>query len=121
MGEVVLYHNPRCSKSREALDWLRQNGYAVQVVEYLKTPPDADTLARLAAMLGAEDVRMMMRRKEAAYRAADLDHPDLTQAALLAALAAEPVLLERPLAVYGGRAAIGRPLEKIAALVAEAV
>lgn len=121
MSEVVLYHNPRCSKSRAALEWLEQNGYAVRVVEYLKTPPDAAELAKLADYLGVDDVRDMMRRQEEAYRAAGLGDSGLTRAELLAAVTAEPKLLERPLAVYGNRAAIGRPLENIIELVEKAV
>lgn len=113
---VTIYHNPRCSKSRRTLALLRERGIEPEVVEYLKTPPDAETLRALAAMLGLAP-RALMRRKEAAYRENGLDDPELGDDALLAAMAAHPILIERPIVVAGARAALGRPPEAALAIL----
>ncbi|MGF6147349.1 arsenate reductase [Kingella potus] len=112
---VTLYHNPRCSKSRAAAEWLAEQGVATHIVRYLDRPLDAAALRDLAGRLGLSDVRGMMRTKDDLYRSLDLDGAD--NEALIAALAAHPALLERPIAVIGAKAAIGRPLENIAALL----
>ena len=109
---VTIYHNPRCSKSRATLALLTERGIDPVVVRYLETPPAADTLRGILAMLGLGP-RDIMRRKEAAYRAADLDDPDLDDEQLIAAIVDNPVLLERPIVVSDGRAAIGRPPETV--------
>lgn len=113
---VVIYHNPRCSKSRETLGLLRENGIEPVVVEYLKTPPDSATIRRIVALLGVTP-REIMRKKEAAYRQAGADNPDLDDGALIAALVAHPILLERPIVVSGDRAVIGRPPENVLQIV----
>jgi arsenate reductase len=105
---VTLYHNPRCSKSREALALLRERGVEPEVVEYLKAPPDAATLTRLLDLLDLAP-RALMRTKEPEYRDLGLDNPGLSREQLIAALAAHPKLLERPIAIQGERAALGRP------------
>ena len=105
---VTIYHNPRCSKSRQTLALLQDKGIEATVVRYLETPPDVATLRDILRMLGARP-RDIMRRKEAAYREAGLDDAALDDDALLAALVAHPALLERPIVVADGRAAIGRP------------
>lgn len=107
---VTIYHNPRCSKSRQTLELLRQQGIEPDIVEYLKAPPDESTLTRLLDMLGLEP-RDLMRKKEAAYRELGLDDPDLSRDALIAAMVAHPRLIERPIVVKGKRAALGRPPE----------
>ncbi len=117
MKSVTLYHNPRCSKSRAAAEWLAENGFAADTVRYLDEPLSVSGLRDLAAKLGLADVRGMMRVKDDLYRELNLDKAD--NEALLAAMAAHPALLERPIAVYGGKAAIGRPLENIVDLVRE--
>lgn len=109
---VTIYHNPRCSKSRETLRLLRDRGVEPEVVEYLKTPPDAATLERLLALLGLEP-RELMRLKEPPYRELGLDDPGKSRAELIAAMMENPVLIERPIVVKDGRAAIGRPPEKV--------
>jgi arsenate reductase (glutaredoxin) len=109
---VTIYHNPRCSKSRATLELLGNNGIQPQVVEYLHTPPDAATLDRLLDWLGLEP-RELMRTHESEYRDAGLDDPALTRAQLIAAMIRHPQLIERPIVVCGGRAAIGRPPEKV--------
>ena len=105
----ILYHNPRCSKSREALALLQGRGIEPQIVEYLKTPPDAATLRGLLRQLGLQ-AREVLRKKEAAEAGLDGDMPEAT---LIAGLAAHPAALERPIFVHNGRAVIGRPPEKV--------
>jgi arsenate reductase len=105
---VTIYHNPRCSKSRQTLALLNERGQDVEVVEYLKSPPDAATLGRLLDGLGLEP-RELMRKKEAAYAELGLDAPGLDRAALVAAMVENPILIERPIVVAGNRVALGRP------------
>ena len=109
---VTIYHNPRCSKSRQTLALLNERGLEVEIVEYLKSPPDAATLAGLLDGLGL-DPRQLMRKKEAAYKELGLDDPALDRAALIAAMVENPVLIERPIVVAGARVALGRPPEAV--------
>lgn len=109
---VTIYHNPRCSKSRQTLQLLRDRGIEPDVVEYLETPPDAAELSRILDLLGLEP-RQLMRTGEAAYRQNDLDDADLGRDELLAVMVANPILIERPIVVAGDRARIGRPPESI--------
>ncbi len=112
MNDLVLWHNPACSKSRAALALLREHGIEPQIVEYLKTPPDADELARVLALLGLQPSELM-RDQEPVYQTLGLDNPTLDSDALIAAMVANPVLIERPLAISGNRAVIGRPPERV--------
>lgn len=114
---VTLYHNAACSKSRSALALLEARGITPQIVAYLETPPDAASLSELLKKLGFADARQLMRQGEAEYQALGLDNPELDQATLIAALAAHPRLIERPILVRGERAVIGRPPERILALL----
>ncbi len=109
---VTIYHNPRCSKSRATVKLLEERGIAFETIEYLKTPPDAETLDGLLDMLGMEP-RDLMRRKEAPYRENGLDDRGLGRGALIAAMIANPILIERPIVVAGGKAALGRPPEAV--------
>lgn len=109
---VRIYHNPRCSKSRQTLALLQENGVEPEIVEYLKTPPSVDDLDALLTALGCEP-RDAMRRKEAPYKALGLDDPALDRAALVSAMAENPILIERPIVSKDGRAAIGRPPEAV--------
>lgn len=109
---VSIYHNPRCSKSRQTLDLLRQRGIEPQIIEYLKNPPTAVELDRLLVLLDMEP-RQLMRRKEREYAELGLDDPSLSRDQLLAAVAAHPRLLERPVVVNGDHAALGRPPENV--------
>ena len=109
---VAIYHNPRCSKSRQALDLLRKRGIEPEIVDYLKTPPDKAELKRILKLLGLEP-RALMRRGEAVYKAKRLDNPKLTDDQLIAAMVADPVLIERPIVLAGRKAALGRPPEKV--------
>ena len=109
---VTIYHNPRCSKSRATLRLLEERGIALEIVEYLKTPPDEATLDGLLTKLGMEP-RDLMRGKEAPYKENGLDDESLGRDALIAAMVANPILIERPIVVSGGKAALGRPPEAV--------
>ncbi|HXK57413.1 MAG: arsenate reductase (glutaredoxin) [Gammaproteobacteria bacterium] len=109
---VVIYHNPRCSKSRQTLQLLQENGFDPSITEYLKTPPDKAELEKILAMLGMEP-RDLMRKKEAEYRESGLDNPDLTREQLIQAMIDHPKLIERPIVISNGKAAIGRPPELV--------
>ena len=109
---ITIYHNPRCSKSRQTLALLQERGIEPVVVEYLKTPPDAATLKSLLGKLKFS-ARELMRTKEPAYKEAGLADPQLSEAALIKAMTEQPVLIERPIVVNGSKAAIGRPPENV--------
>jgi arsenate reductase (glutaredoxin) len=110
--EITLYHNPMCSKSRQALALLTQSGAEPHVIEYLKTPPSAAELDGLLTLLGMQP-RELLRTGEPAYREQGLDDTTLTRAELIARIVANPSVLERPIAVRGQRAIIGRPPERV--------
>lgn len=112
MSEIVLYHNPRCSKSRAALELLQSRELAVSAVPYLEAPPNASALRELLGKLGLE-ARQLLRTGEEAYRELNLADPALDEDALIAAMAAHPKLIERPIAVCGERAVVGRPPERV--------
>jgi arsenate reductase len=113
---VTIYHNPRCSKSRETLALLQSRGIAPTVIEYLQTPPDAKTLQSILGKLGIS-ARQLLRTKEAAYTENGLDNEKLSDAELIAAIVKNPVLMERPIVLAGGKAAIGRPPENVLAIL----
>lgn len=112
MSAVTIYHNPKCSKSRATLELLRERGLEPRVVEYLKTPPGVQELDAILNMLGLEP-RALMRTQEPAYEQARLGDPRLSRAELLAAMVENPSVIERPIVVFGTRAAIGRPPERV--------
>ncbi|MDP2700342.1 arsenate reductase (glutaredoxin) [Thalassospira sp.] len=109
---VTIYHNPRCSKSRQTLDLIREQGISPTVIDYLATPPSAADLADILRKLGKqpEDI---LRRKEAREEGID----GLSGDALIAALAAHPRAIERPIVVNGNKAALGRPPENVLAIL----
>ncbi|QLQ31104.1 MAG: arsenate reductase (glutaredoxin) [Candidatus Thiothrix singaporensis] len=109
---VTIYHNPRCSKSRQTLELLESEGVIPTIVKYLETPPDAATLGSLLDMLGLQP-RQLMRTAEAEYSTLQLDNPALTREQLIQAMAEHPRLIERPIVVKDGRAVLGRPPEKV--------
>ncbi|MDD2769919.1 MAG: arsenate reductase (glutaredoxin) [Methylococcus sp.] len=113
---VTIYHNPRCSKSRETLKLLQDHGIEPTVIEYLKTPPDAATLRELVGLLGISP-RQLLRKGEAPYKELDLANPEITDEALIAAIASHPVLIERPIVVTNGKAALGRPPENVLSIL----
>jgi arsenate reductase len=116
MADYVIWHNPRCSKSRETLGLLQERGVEPEVVLYLEAPPSAEELERVLGLLGVEP-RALMRTKEALYAELGLDDPSLGREALVEAMVAHPILIERPVVVRGDRAALGRPPEAVLALL----
>ncbi|KTS29599.1 arsenate reductase (glutaredoxin) [Pantoea stewartii] len=114
---VTLYHNPRCSKSRETLALLEQRGIQPVIVRYLETPPDKATLQILLQKLGMESARQLMRRNEPTYTALALDEAALSESALLDAMVENPILIERPIVINGDRARLGRPPEAVLAIL----
>jgi arsenate reductase len=113
---VVIWHNPRCSKSRDTLALLEARGVKPEIVRYLETPPSAAEILIAARQLGVS-VRKMIRSKEESYRALGLDNARLTDAELADTLAAHPVLIERPVVFARGKAVIGRPPEAVLPLI----
>lgn len=113
MKNVTIYHNPRCSKSRETLALLEQHGVQPEVVLYLDTPPSLEQLAELLQQLGFSSARDLMRKKEDLYKTLNLADDGLSEQQLLQALAANPKLIERPIVVKGQQARIGRPPEQV--------
>lgn len=109
---VTLYHNPRCSKSRDALNLLRDKGVEPVVILYLETPPTAKTLKALLATLGIS-ARDLLRKGEDAYKELNLADGKLSEAALIKAMVENPKLIERPIAINGDKAIIGRPPEQV--------
>ncbi|WP_249677072.1 arsenate reductase (glutaredoxin) [Pseudomonas abieticivorans] len=112
MTDLTLYHNPRCSKSRGALELLEARGLSPTIVRYLDTPPSAATLKDLLAKLGI-GARQLLRTGEDEYKSLALANPDLTDEQLIEAMAAHPKLIERPILIAGSQAVIGRPPEKV--------
>ncbi|MBC7905596.1 MAG: arsenate reductase (glutaredoxin) [Rhodospirillaceae bacterium] len=110
MAQVTIYHNPRCSKSRETLKLIEDKGIAPVIVDYLKTPPSAVELTRILALLG-KGPRDILRKKEATE--AGLDPAALSDAQLIDAMVANPAVIERPIVVAGDKAALGRPPESV--------
>ena len=111
-AEVIIYHNPRCSKSRQTLELLQQADVDLKVVEYLQEPPGVEELEHILGLLKLEP-RELMRRGEPEYRELGLDDPALSREHLLAAMAAHPRLIERPIVVRGTRATLGRPPQRV--------
>lgn len=109
---LTIYHNPRCSKSRQTLELIEQQGYAPQIVEYLKSPPDRATLVQILDLLGLEP-RDLMRKKEPEYKENNLDDQSLGRDELIDAMLEHPKLIERPIVVRDGKAIIGRPPENV--------
>ena len=110
---VVIYHNPRCSKSRQTLAVLEENGVQPEIIKYLDTPFTVDQLKTLFSQLGFESVREMMRTKEADYKEANLGDESLTDEQLFSAMVDNPKLFERPVVVANNKAKIGRPPEQV--------
>ena len=111
-----IYHNPRCSKSRQTLSLLEEHGIAPEVTLYLETPPTREELEGLLDMLGLEP-RDLMRKGESEYKDLNLANPDLDRGALIDAMLKHPILIERPIVVKGGKAALGRPPEQVLELL----
>ncbi|MEJ2762864.1 arsenate reductase (glutaredoxin) [Photobacterium sp. MCCC 1A19761] len=110
---VTIYHNPRCSKSRQTLALLEEKGIAPEIVKYLEQTPSVAQLQTLLSQLGYASARDMMRTKEELYKELGLGDAGITEAQLFEAMAAHPKLIERPIVVNGDKAAMGRPPEQV--------
>ena len=118
MADYTIYHNPRCSKSRQTLALLEQHGIEPRVIRYLDTPPDAAILRALVNKLGLARAHDLLRTGESEYAEAGLS-ADAGDAAVIQALVAHPKLLERPVVVKGDQAVLGRPPENVLTLIAD--
>lgn len=116
MSQVTIYHNPRCSKSRQTLQLLEDKGVSPDIVLYLETPPTADEIGELLSKLGI-GARDLLRKGEDAYKENNLSDQTLSDQQLIAAMAKFPKLIERPIVVKGDKAVLGRPPENALALV----
>ena len=117
MSRVRIYHNPRGSKSRQALALLEQQGDELEVIHYIDTPPDSATLSALLQQLGFT-ARELIRKGEDTYKELNLANPELSEAELVQAMVDYPRLIERPIVIRDGQAIIARPPEKILELYA---
>ncbi len=109
---VTIYHNPRCSKSRQTLALLEKRGLRPKIIEYLVTPPTEIQLKQLLKLLGIRP-RNLLRTKEPEYKQEKLNDPDVSDAEIIRALIKHPRLMERPIVVVGNKAALGRPPENV--------
>ncbi|TNG92302.1 arsenate reductase (glutaredoxin) [Pasteurellaceae bacterium USgator11] len=114
---IKILHNPRCSKSRETLAFLENQGREIEIELYLQKRYSLAELQQLAQQLGVADVREMMRVNDELYRTLGLANTELSQTELLQAIAENPALLERPIVINGEQARIARPLEQILAIL----
>jgi len=115
-NQVTIYHNPRCSKSRQTLALLAERGIDATVIEYLETPPSVEDLGRILGFLGLSP-RQLMRKKEQAYTENGLGAEDLSPEDLITAMHRNPILIERPIVVVDEKAAIGRPPEDVLSIL----
>lgn len=113
---IQILHNPRCSKSRQTLALLEENGVTPEIVEYLKTPPTVEELTAIVGKLGVS-IRDIIRTKEAEYKEKGADNAALNDAEVAAILVATPKLIERPIVINGNKAAVGRPPENVLAIL----
>jgi arsenate reductase len=113
---LTIWHNPKCAKSRQTLALLEEKGLKPKVVEYLKTPPKAPAIKAALAALG-KSPRDILRKGEDEYKALGLSDASLSDAALIKAMAENPILIERPIVINGKKAAVGRPPENVLAIL----
>lgn len=116
MAKVTIWHNPRCSKSRETLALLQARDMEIRIVEYLETPPSPVEIENTLALLRMQP-RELMRTNEKEYKEQHLDDPGLTHAQLVKAMYSHPVLIQRPIVFANGEARIGRPPESILEII----
>jgi len=116
MTKVTIYHNPRCSKSRQTLTLIQEQGIEPTIVEYLLNPPSAKTLTYILQLLDKKP-RELMRRPEAIYKELGLDNPELTDTQLIQTMVSHPMLIERPIVVVNDQAVIGRPPENVLSIL----
>ena len=116
MTNIIIYHNPRCSKSRETLALLEAQQIDLEIVKYLDTPPTAEQLTNIIKLLGFDSARQLMRSKEDLYKRLNLKEEN-DEALLVQAMVDNPKLIERPIVLANGKAAIGRPPESVLAII----
>lgn len=116
MTDITIYHNPRCSKSRETLALLENEDLNITVIKYLETPPDIDTLQQIITLLDFDSPRQLMRTKEEIYKKLALKD-EKNESVLLKAMVENPKLIERPIVLANGKAAIGRPPESVLEII----
>ena len=112
MGIVTIFHNPRCSKSRSSLAILNEQGLEPEIRLYLEDPPNQEELTSILAMLDIP-AKDLLRKGESDYKALNLDDPDISETEIIKAMTEYPKLIERPIVIKDGKAAIGRPPETI--------
>jgi len=116
MSELIIYHNSRCSKSRQTLALLEQQDITITIIDYLKTPPTAETVHTLLQQLGFT-ARQLLRKSEAIYKELNLKDNSFSDEQLIQAMCEHPKLIERPIVIYNGVAKIGRPPESVLELL----
>lgn len=116
MDKITIWHNPRCSKSRDSFKLLEEKGLDARVVKYLDETPSMEELQNMLKMLGMTSAQELMRTKEAIYKELNLKE-ETSEEALLQAMIANPKLIERPIVIKGNKAVIGRPIEKVIELL----
>lgn len=119
MTKVTIYHNPRCSKSRETLALLHDKNIEPEIVLYLDAPPSPAEINTLLQQLGFTSARQLLRKSEEIYQTLQLDNPDLSEAQLITAMSEHPKLIERPIVVYHHKAKLGRPPAQVIELFGE--
>jgi arsenate reductase len=112
MSDISIYHNSRCSKSRQTLALLEQQGVEPKIIEYIKTPPTTEALTEILAQLGFS-ARDLLRKGEAIYKELNLADKSFTEQQLIEAMCEHPKLIERPIVIHNGKAKIGRPPESV--------
>jgi len=117
MSNITIWHNPRCSKSRDSFNLLEERKIDVEVFKYLETVPTKEELQGVLKMLGMDSARDLIRTKESIYTELNLKD-EISEDALVEAMVANPKLIERPIVIKDGKAVIGRPIEKVIALLA---
>jgi arsenate reductase (glutaredoxin) len=117
MPELIIYHNNRCSKSRQTLQLIEQQGIIPTVIDYQTSPPSHTELRTIIQQLGFSSARQLMRKGETEYKSMGLDQSNLSETQLIDALVTYPKLIERPIVCYQGKSVIGRPPENILALL----
>lgn len=114
--KAKIYHNPRCSKSRQTLEILKKNNIDIEVIEYLKFPLDKNQISDLLKKLNLS-ARELLRRGEEIYRKENLSNKDFADEFLIDAMVKNPILIERPIVTFNNRAIIGRPPEKVLEII----
>jgi arsenate reductase len=117
MSDLKILHNPRCSKSRQTLQLLHDKGFEPKIIEYLKTPINAVELAAITSQLGFSSARKLLRKGEEVYKELNLAEQSLSEESLINAMVSHPKLIERPIVMVNGKAAIGRPPESVLSIL----